>query len=221
MEQINCFYLITQRRSETVEARLGIMTKIGKGDIDVRLKKFQTGNPYELTIEFQFNGGADLEEPLQKYFRYCRIETGGTEWFALTQAELVIIKNLCRSGEIPDDPYAVYPRRTQEGLISLRDLHKFLRLRRDFSNWCKAKISQFNNYSEDFTPKKAKSSGGRPGIDYQIPFELAEHIAASTRTVPGHRVRQYLLDLKENLKAHPELIDWIGIDPHGQFTIFG
>ena len=220
MEQINCFYLITQRRSETVEARHGIMTKIGRGDVAVRLKKLQTGNPHKLTVEFQFNGGAHLEDPVQKYFTYCRIETGGTEWFALTQAELVIIKNLCRSGEIPDDPYAVYPRRTQEGLISLRDLHQFLRIRRDFRHWSKDKIKQFDNYSRDFRSKRTESSGGRPGTDYQIPFELAEHIAVSTRTVPGHRVRQYLLDLKENLRAYPELIDWIGIDPHGQFNFF-
>ncbi len=75
-------------------------------------------------------------------------------------------------------------------LVNARDLHAFLDVGRDFSNWIKSRINDYG-FAEhtDFTcsPKLAsgknqgfsKFFGGHNRIDYYISLDMAKELAAS------------------------------------------
>ncbi|WP_063339995.1 MULTISPECIES: antA/AntB antirepressor family protein [unclassified Marinomonas] len=75
--------------------------------------------------------------------------------------------------------------------VNARDLHTFLEVGRDFSNWMKARINQYKfvededfilislNDQNGFSPKRAKTlnTGGRPTKDYFITLDMAKELA--------------------------------------------
>lgn len=64
-----------------------------------------------------------------------------------------------------------------EQLVDARQLHEFLGVGKDFSNWIKKRIVDGGFIDAiDFTPVLAKSTGGRPAIDYGLSLRMAQHL---------------------------------------------
>lgn len=93
-------------------------------------------------------------------------------------------------------------------LVDARDLHTFLGVARDFSNWIKKRLKDGGFISnQDYVEVFAKSGenplGGRPPIDYQLTLETAKHIAMMERNAKGHQVRTYFIECER--RAHSRL----------------
>lgn len=92
-----------------------------------------------------------------------------------------------------------------ELLVSGRLLHKYLGVKRDFSNWMKQMIEygflENNDYFE-FSPNLAKNTGkGRPKKEYALKMDMAKEICMVQRTEKGREARRYFIDCEKRLRA--------------------
>ena len=85
--------------------------------------------------------------------------------------------------------------------ISGRELESELGIAQDFTNWFKAQVERtFIQEGKDFTRMKAKSTGGRPSIDYLVTIEASKRIAIVSHTKESKRIIDYLLDLETKIE---------------------
>ena len=106
--------------------------------------------------------------------------------------------------------------------INARDLHSFLEVGRDFSNWIKNRISTLGSIeNEDYAvisgknllakigEEKEDERGGSNKIDYLITIDLAKHIAMMEKNERGYQIRNYFIQCEKKLKEakNPEPID--------------
>lgn len=92
--------------------------------------------------------------------------------------------------------------------VDARDLHDFLEVGKDFSNWFKGMIEYGFTEGQDFTPISAKSRGGRPRIEYAMTLDMAKELSMIQRTPRGKQARQYFIAAEKRLKrleVAPEL----------------
>lgn len=92
--------------------------------------------------------------------------------------------------------------------VNARDLHAFLEVGRDFSNWIKSRIEEYGFVEEeDYSPVLASKnevcspnpaskpgSGGHNRIDYLLTLDTAKELAMVERTAKGREVRQYFIE---------------------------
>ncbi|MGP0902055.1 antA/AntB antirepressor family protein [Serratia sp. CY76391] len=88
-------------------------------------------------------------------------------------------------------------------LCNARDLHKFLEVGRDFSNWIRERISEYGfianlDYTE-FSPNSAKT-GGRRRKEYHLTLDTAKELAMVERNEKGRQVRRYFIDCEKQLR---------------------
>lgn len=83
-----------------------------------------------------------------------------------------------------------------------RDLHAFLEVGRDYTNWMKQMIGYGFTEGVDFTPNLAKTSpaGGRPRQDHVLTLDMAKEISMIQRTDRGKQARQYFIECEK--RAH-------------------
>ena len=66
-----------------------------------------------------------------------------------------------------------------------RELHTFLAVKKDFSDWIKAQIKRamlVENVDFVVLPQKGENlSGGRPALEYHLTIEAGKHIAGGVR----------------------------------------
>lgn len=89
--------------------------------------------------------------------------------------------------------------------VNARDLHTFLGVGKDFSNWIKDRISQYN-FAENsdfavFAGSGGNPSGGRPSIEYAISIDMAKEMAMVERNEKGKQVRQYFIECERQARA--------------------
>jgi anti-repressor protein len=84
--------------------------------------------------------------------------------------------------------------------VSSRALYEFLEVKRDFTNWCKQMFEYGFEEDKDFTPILAKSTGGRPSVDYALTFDCAKEISMLQRTDKGKQARQYFIECEKKAK---------------------
>lgn len=100
-------------------------------------------------------------------------------------------------------------------LINARDLHQFLQVGRDFSNWIKARISDYNfSENEDYTcsPNLASSEnqgfsrlwGGQNKIEYHLTLDMAKELCMLERSELGQQARRYFIQMEKQARELAE-----------------
>lgn len=83
-------------------------------------------------------------------------------------------------------------------VVDARELHKFLGVKRQFSNWIKEKFDGHNlTENQDFCllnkNVKQKNRGGSNRLDYILRLETAKIIAMGTNNTKGDEIKNYFL----------------------------
>jgi phage anti-repressor protein len=82
----------------------------------------------------------------------------------------------------------------EENLISARDIFIDLGIKRDFSNWIKYSLDKaMLEEGKDFTTILAKSTGGRPSIEYYLKRDAAISIAIVSGGKNAKKVRDEII----------------------------
>ena len=104
---------------------------------------------------------------------------------------------------------SVLNERTTE-TVNARDLHEFLEIGRDFSNWIKARIEQYG-FEEDTdfvvisrSPKRACGNRGATK-DYYVSLDMAKELAMVERNEKGKQARRYFIECERQLREQPKL----------------
>lgn len=96
-----------------------------------------------------------------------------------------------------------------------RDLHRSLKVGRDFSNWIKGRIDEYGfargvdfevfdspNPASDRSPNSAsKRRGGQNRIDYHLTLDMAKELAMIENNEVGRQVRRYFIQCENILRA--------------------
>ncbi|EMB43563.1 antA/AntB antirepressor family protein [Treponema denticola] len=98
-------------------------------------------------------------------------------------------------------------------LINARDLHEYLQVGRDFSNWIKDRIEKYRfvegedffkhneQVQKSFSPNLAKNRGrGRPEIDYFLTMDMAKELAIVENNEAGREIRRYLIKVEKKFR---------------------
>lgn len=95
-------------------------------------------------------------------------------------------------------------------LCNARDLHTFLQVGRDFSNWIKGRIDEYGFVERaDFivfdSPNLANQKKGRGGdrrsVEYHLTLDMAKELAMIENNDIGRQVRRYFIQIEEELRA--------------------
>jgi phage anti-repressor protein len=83
--------------------------------------------------------------------------------------------------------------------VWLRELHTALESKRDFSNWAKAKLSQFAEYEDytSFNKLVERGKGGSLRKEFSVTLDVAKHIAMMEQTPRGRQVRHYFIETEK------------------------
>lgn len=102
-------------------------------------------------------------------------------------------------------------------VVDGRELHDFLLVQQDFSNWIKKQVENIGAIEgKEFSLLKAKTSemGGRPCIEYQLTVELAKEICMVAGVAPranketkelSKKARQYFIQVEKYWNS-PEMV---------------
>ena len=84
-----------------------------------------------------------------------------------------------------------------------RDLHAFLEVGKDFSNWIKDRIEQYEFVEDqDFVCSPVLASEGRGGHnrkDYHLTLDMAKELSMVERNAKGKQARQYFIECERRL----------------------
>ncbi|EOJ5109091.1 antA/AntB antirepressor family protein [Escherichia coli] len=88
-------------------------------------------------------------------------------------------------------------------LVNARDLHGFLEVGKDFSNWIRAKLNEYG-FVENldyilFSPNLAKTPGRRRK-DYHLTLDTAKELAMVERNEKGRQIRLYFIECEKKLR---------------------
>lgn len=87
---------------------------------------------------------------------------------------------------------------TTKQAVNARDLHAFLEVGKDFSNWMKDRINQYEfTENQDFVCSPVLASEGRGGhnrIDYHLSLDMAKELSMVERNEKGKQARQYFIE---------------------------
>ncbi len=95
-------------------------------------------------------------------------------------------------------------------LVNARDLHTFLEVGRDFSNWIKARIFDYDFVeNEDYiiaqnlsSPNLANTKARQQVIiDYHLTLDMAKELSMVERNAKGKQARQYFIACEKRLYA--------------------
>jgi phage anti-repressor protein len=87
-----------------------------------------------------------------------------------------------------------------QNIVSAKELYQFLKIKRDFTTWCKQMFECGFEIGIDFTPVLRKSTGGRPPSDYALTMDTAKEIAMLQRTEKGKLARRYFIECERQFK---------------------
>lgn len=86
-------------------------------------------------------------------------------------------------------------------MVSARDLHEFLEVGRDFTNWIKARIKKYGFVEQkDFSPVLAKTTEGRPATEYYITLDMAKELSMVENNSMGRIARRYFIEVENKAR---------------------
>jgi len=88
--------------------------------------------------------------------------------------------------------------------VNARDLHAFLEVGKDFSNWIKVQIERARLVEHrDFEvfALLGENSGGRPRTEYALTLDAGKHIAMMSGTDRGFEVREYFIECERRAQG--------------------
>ena len=94
-------------------------------------------------------------------------------------------------------------------LLSARDLHKGLGLKKQFTDWVKQNFKDFEeNIDFVFTPQSVNMpNGGTKQIkDYFLTIDMAKQLCLMSRTEKGKQYRKYLIDVERKWNDPQEVV---------------
>lgn len=87
-------------------------------------------------------------------------------------------------------------------LVNARNLHEFLKVGRDFSNWLKKRISDYdfveNHDFAVFAKVGENPEGGRPQVEYHISLDMAKELSMVEKTEKGRQARRYFISMEQH-----------------------
>lgn len=90
--------------------------------------------------------------------------------------------------------------------VSARDLHSFLEVGRDFSNWIKGRISDYGFIeNQDFEVSlifEQNTKGGRPTKEYILSMDMAKELSMLERSDRGKQARLYFIECEKRLREN-------------------
>lgn len=98
--------------------------------------------------------------------------------------------------------------------VNARDLHAFLEVGRDFSNWVKDRIAQYGFVKgQDFVTAEILSSPNLASaksraqvlIEYHLTLDMAKELAMVERNEKGKQARQYFIECERRLRSRPQV----------------
>lgn len=107
--------------------------------------------------------------------------------------------------------------------INARELHEFLEVGKDFSNWIKGRIEQYEFVENQdfimFSTKTGKPSGGRPIIEYLISIDMAKALCVAEANEKGKMLLKEITSKSVlTLKEMMEFAKNIDIDEPDMFV---
>ncbi|MCK8494614.1 antA/AntB antirepressor family protein [Spirosoma sp. RP8] len=102
-------------------------------------------------------------------------------------------------------------------VVSARELHRFLGNRRQFADWIKNRIRQYELIEgQDYISVSQNSENGGRMIEYALTLDTAKELSMVERTPKGKQARQYFIDCEKRLnKRAPALPSNLLVD-HAQ-----
>ena len=88
--------------------------------------------------------------------------------------------------------------------VNARDLHTFLGVGKDFSNWIKDRIEMYG-FAENvdylvFSPNLGNNQKGRPVKEYHVSLDMAKELSMVDRGEKGKEIRKYFLKCEKIAK---------------------
>ena len=88
--------------------------------------------------------------------------------------------------------------------VSARDLHSYLEVGRDFSNWIKGRIEKYEFVENQdfvvFTKFGENPQGGRPMSEYAITLDMAKELSMVENNEQGRLARRYFIECEKKLR---------------------
>ncbi|AOJ09632.1 phage antirepressor KilAC domain-containing protein [Burkholderia mayonis] len=85
--------------------------------------------------------------------------------------------------------------------VNARDLHAFLGVRKDFSDWIKAQLADIFSQRIDYEVFPQPGESGRPRVEYALTLACAKHIAMMSRTAKGVEARDYFIECERRART--------------------
>lgn len=84
-------------------------------------------------------------------------------------------------------------------VVSARELHQFLEVKTDFTDWCKRMFDYGFEEGKDFSSFLGESIGGRPSKEYALTLDCAKEISMVQRSDKGRDARLYFIECEKQL----------------------
>lgn len=82
-------------------------------------------------------------------------------------------------------------------LVSARDLHIGLKVKTDFTDWCKRMFEYGFENNVDYSLLKIGEGSAHNKIDFVLTLDTAKEISMLQRTDKGKEVRRYLIEIEK------------------------
>lgn len=93
--------------------------------------------------------------------------------------------------------------------VNARELHEFLEIGKDFTNWMKDRIIQYD-FEENtdfivFANSGVNPKGGRPTKEFHLSLDMAKEISMVERNDKGREARKYFIECEKVAKNPPQI----------------
>lgn len=97
-----------------------------------------------------------------------------------------------------------YKNEQKETLVNGRELHEFLEVKDNYTDWFKRMTTYGFDENVDFIGLSEKSDklGGRPRIDHAMNIDMAKEVSMIQRTEKGKQARRYFIEIEKQFKQN-------------------